>query len=379
MKVDGQETSAPEQEAQPGEAEKMEDDAKEAPMKKRGGKRGGVAKNEKKEEKEEKEEGDVGEEKKEAEQEGEVIEEIDESADSSKKPETGKPSLLDGVDLTQLSKPGDDAEVDEIRIELNVEEDCVVSVDPEQTGGGETEREVKSTAKGKRGGYRGKKAPSAASSNNNSNTNNNNNNSTNNNNNASAPPKKKGIFKQATEVIEGGDAMEVEGGTSAQDGGATDADGGAGEKSKTEDEIALRQKVLDEDVAHYEAELERRRQAATEEQERRRAFIGDFNESRVLANRVDYYWAYYEGAESIQALLTWLDPRGVREKDLKKAIQQIQKPLADLYQKRLNTLERSSLESQIAPRAIRSKRINVDVEAQKAVFLYYNNQKNEKK
>lgn len=28
---------------------------------------------------------------------------------------------------------------------------------------------------------------------------------------------------------------------------------------------------------------------------------------------------------------------------------------------------------------IRSKRINVDVEAQKAVFLYYNNQKNEKK
>lgn len=229
MKVDEKKDSS-DLAKEDGETKQEEEEEDEkTPVKKRGGKRGG-AKTQKQAKEEEKK----------------VEEDSAEEIEDSAKPEP-EPQQVAEEGETAPIKP-DESEVGEIRIELNIEDDCVVSMEPEP------ERESKSTGKGKRGGFRGKKSPSVTASNNNNNSNSNNNNSNNSNNNSnSVPPKKKGIFKQSTELTEANE-MDVEG-TMVLDKIDLEAEG----EAKTEDEQAIRQKILDDDFAAYEAELERRR------------------------------------------------------------------------------------------------------------------------
>jgi uncharacterized Zn finger protein (UPF0148 family) len=146
-----------------------------------------------------------------------------------------------------------------------------------------------------------------------------------------------------------------------------------------EDRLALeeRQALLNKEFEDYQNLLAQRKQQEEEEQQRRSLFIGHFDESRVLEKRFQYSWGFYEGTESIQKLVDWLDTRGNREKALKKQLTSVQQQLEDLYLKRLSNIERSTSNDPMwgstrGSRGNGKAAVGSDVDAKKAVFLFYN-------
>lgn len=96
-------------------------------------------------------------------------------------------------------------------------------------------------------------------------------------------------------------------------------------------------------------------------------------DNRVVERRYHSYWAYYETPEEIQALINWLDKRGNRESQLRKALSAKLPLLRTLSDARASELKAKALEEQDTSRRSTRLRQFANADKKTGAYLYYVN------
>jgi len=126
------------------------------------------------------------------------------------------------------------------------------------------------------------------------------------------------------------------------------------------------------DRHQYEEEVNLRQEKEDKELERRTQFIGDYNDMRIVEERYNHLWGYYEH-EDIEILIESLDERGIREGVLKRKLTKKYPKIVSLAEKRQHELATARHYAIYGNRQTRSTSRSRGVTTKQHAFLYYTN------